>query len=148
MRYKERTPIIIVCLFSLVMILAAVHIATRTEVPKGLVAVEAGEKTFYLILNDLRTSHVEGEIVNGKGDVKTISGNGIRLEDALAVVGVTNPKQVTAVADDEYSAVIEGDEIALDQVYLLVENGTGRLVVFGDSNSKRNVSHLTRLLVK
>jgi len=149
MKSKNKLPIIMTCLAALVVVLAIIHFATRTKVPEGAVSVETDGKISYLVLTDIPTSHVEGEIVNGKGDIKSIDGEGIRLEDALALVGVTNPKRVTAVADDEYNAVIEGNEIAHDaQVYLLVEDGEGRLVVFGDPNSKRNVSHLTRLVVE
>jgi len=146
---KKKLPIIMTCLAALVVVLAVIHFTTRTKVPEGSISVETGGKVSYLVLTDIPTSHVEGEIVNGKGEIKSIDGEGIRLEDALALAGVTNPKRVTAVADDEYNAVIEGDEIAHDaQVYLMVENGEGRLVVFGDLNSKRNVSHLTRLVVE
>lgn len=149
MKSKKKLPIIMTCLAALVVVLAVIHFTTRTKVPEGSISVETGGKVSYLVLTDIPTSHVEGEIVNGKGEIKSIDGEGIRLEDALALVGVTNPKRVTAVADDEYNAVIEGDEIAHDaQVYLMVEDGEGRLVVFGDPNSKRNVSHLTRLVVE
>ena len=51
------------------------------------------------------------------------------------------------VADDEYSAMVSKDELdQTDKVYLLVgTEDRSQLVVFGDENSKRNVSGIIRL---
>ena len=51
------------------------------------------------------------------------------------------------VANDEYSAMVSKDELdQTDKVYLLVGiEDRPQLVVFGDENSKRNVSGIIRL---
>lgn len=149
MKARKALTIALFCLVALVAVLTVVHLSTRTQVPEGTIAVETADRTVYLDLSGLQTIPVEGTIVNGKGEEKAVSGQGIALLDALAQVGVTAPARVTAIADDEYSAVIEGSELAQEgRVYLLVEDGQGHLVVFGDPNSKRNVSHLTRLVIE
>ena len=59
-------------------------------------------------------------------------------------------RQVTVTADDEYSAVVTAEELAApDKVYLIAQEEDGvQLVVFGDSNSKRNVSNVVRVTVE
>ena len=53
-------------------------------------------------------------------------------------------------ADDAYNAVVTAEEIAEpDRVYLIQQDEGGlRLIVFGDSNSKRSVSNVASLSVK
>ena len=70
------------------------------------------------------------------------------MKDVLLAAGAADPGQVTAVAEDEYRAVIQGDELDGGQVYLMIEGSESRLVVFGDPNSKRSVSRLVRLVVE
>jgi len=68
----------------------------------------------------------------------------------LAQAGIDEYAQVTAVADDGYSAVVTREEIEeFDKVFLLLEEGEQpQLLVFGDANSKRNVSGVIRLIVE
>lgn len=51
---------------------------------------------------------------------------------------------VKVTADDEFSAELSGDELNEEgKAYLVGENdGSMRLVVFGDSNAKRNVRNV------
>lgn len=128
--------------------LAVLHNAARPQIPEGTLLVQTSRGDVCLAPDKLPVTSVTGEIINGKGETKPINGEGISLKDALLAAGVDSPNRVTAVAGDEYSAAIEREELDGDRVYLLIEEGEVRLVVFGDPNSRRNVSHLIRLIVE
>lgn len=145
---NRRLAAVAVLLLGLTAGLALLHGASRPEIPEGSVLVQTSRGDFHLILDNLSAVPVTGEIVNGRGERKPVSGEGIALKDALLAAGVSVPGQVTAVAEDEYSAVIEGNELDEGRIYLLIEENEVRLVVFGDSDSRRCVSHLVRLVVK
>ncbi len=145
---NRRLAAVAVLLLGLTAGLALLHGASRPEIPEGSVLVQTSRGDFHLILDNLSAVPVTGKIVNGRGERKPVSGEGIALKDALLAAGVSVPGQVTAVAEDEYSAVIEGNELDEGRIYLLIEENEVRLVVFGDSDSRRCVSHLVRLVVK
>ncbi len=135
----------------LVTAVAAVwHLTTRQTAAAGTLRIEAGGQVTELPLSKLPLTAVKGTVVNGKGEEKTIDALGTSLADVLAQADVTGYAQVTVVADDEYSATVTAEEIAQpDKVYLLMENGERpQLLVFGDANSKRNVSDVIRLVVQ
>lgn len=135
----------------LVTAVAAVwHLATRQTSAAGTLRIEAGGQVTELPLSKLPLTAVKGTVVNGKGEEKTIDAPGTSLADALAQADVTRCTQVTVVADDEYSATVTAEEIAQpDKVYLLMQEGERpQLLVFGDANSKRNVSDVIRLVVQ
>ena len=50
------------------------------------------------------------------------------------------------VSDDSYSAEVHADEA--ENAHFLLEEGTLRLIVFGDSNSKRSVSDVKQIIVE
>lgn len=143
----------LVKLFILVLVIftaaaAAVHFATRTQVPEGSVLVkwDSGETLVDLVQLDL--TEVRGTVRNGKGEDLAVDGNGLPLSEILKQAGVTEYAQVTAAADDSYSAVVTVEEVAQpDKVYLIAQEDGPRLVVFGDENSKRNVSGVAVLTV-
>lgn len=143
---------VIVLLIVLVVITAGVavwHNATRVTAPQGTLRVEAGDSVTEISLDQLQLTTVQGTIVNGKGEESTIDEQGVLLSQVLEQTGISEYTQVEAVADDEYSATVTKDEIDQpDKVYLLVgEEDRPQLVVFGDENSKRNVSGVIRLVV-
>lgn len=143
---KKITLIIIGVLIALTAVFAIVHFASREEVPEGALAIEVDGSIRYVDINKIDTVKVEGTVVNGKGEEKAISADGILLKDLIKEDTVG---QVTVTAVDEYSADIEADEYAqADKVYLLTEDGKANLVVFGDSNSKRNVTNVVKIEVK
>ena len=88
-------------------------------------------------VSELALRPVEGVTVSGKGEKTEIRAQGIPLSDIFGA-GVT----VTVTAKDNYSATVSTDEKA----YLL-DNGDGtvQLVVFGDSDLKRNVRNVVRI---
>ena len=140
--------IILACLV-LVAVFAAFHLSNRVKVPENAILVEKGEKTDYIDLNALDLSLVEGEMINGKGEVKQVSGDGLLLRDAIDYQQTQDINQIQIVADDEYSATLEASEVFdEDKVYLLVEDGNASLYVSGDKNSKRNVSNVKQIILQ
>lgn len=137
---------VIAVLITLTAVLAIVHSATRTEVPDGALLVSCGGENKYVDLNSLETVSVRGSIVNGKGKKSDIDTQGVLLADVIKGAGF-DPNGAAAVrvtADDEFSAELSGDELNEEgKAYLVGENdGSMRLVVFGDSNAKRNVRNV------
>lgn len=150
MKKKSKGTIIIIAVLLLVTAGAALlHLTSRTEVPEGVLLVEKDGIKIKIETSVLTTKPVVGTIVNGKGEEIAIDSPGISLSKLLADAGVAVGEQVVVVADDEYSAVITAAELNdPDRVFLLVREGERpQLVVFGDPDSKRNVSGVIRLVV-
>ncbi|MCR5631974.1 MAG: hypothetical protein K6F60_00635, partial [Eubacterium sp.] len=84
-----------------------------------------------------------GTAVNGKGEQKDIEAEGIRLED---VIDSSDYSEVTVTSDDAYSADVKKEEMG--EAWLEIEEGSARLYVFSDTNSKRNVKNVVRIEVK
>lgn len=148
----KKNRFLILFLVVLVVVSAGVaiwHNTTRVTAPEGTLRIEYGETVTQLPLDQLTLTSVQGTLVNGKGEERTIDGQGILLSQVLNQAGISEYAQVEAVADDEYSAIVTKEEIDQpDQVYLLLEQEERpQLVVFGDENSKRNVSGVIRLVV-
>ena len=137
---KKSTKIImaaIAALIALTAVFATIHSAARTEVPDGALLVSCGGEKKYVDLASLDTVSVRGSVVNGKGDplADVIENAGFDANGAVTVKGT---------ADDEFSAELSGDELNEDgKAYLVSEDdGSMRLVVFGDSNAGRNVRNV------
>ena len=148
MRNKQILFWLIVAIFVLTVVLTVIHLTGRETVAQGALLVKTGDKTYTVTERDLAFIPVEGTVVNGKGEEKQISGEGVALRALLEQVGV-QPGQVTVYADDEYSAVISAEElIGEDHVWLLRTDGGYRLIIFGDKNSKRDVKNVKRIEVQ
>lgn len=132
---KKKIAIGIVILVILTAIFAIVHLTTRTPDIEGSVLVNGAE----VKLSDLDYESVSGSVKNGKGEVKEIDAEGIKLADILDC----DYDSVKVTASDEYSATVSADEI--DNAYLILEDGTLRLIVFGDENAKRDVKNVVRI---
>ena len=137
---------VIAVLIALTAVLAIVHSVTRTEVPDGALLVCFSGEEKYVDLNSLSTVPVQGSVVNGKGEKSEIDTLGVPLADVVKSAGF-DPDSAAAVkvtADDEFSAELSGDELnEAGKAYLISEDsGSMRLVVFGDSNAKRNVRNV------
>lgn len=83
-------------------------------------------------------SPVTGTVVNGKGEEKQIDAQGVILSEACGGEFST----ATVTASDEYSAVVKSGE---DAYLILSDDGSLRLIVFGDENSKRDVKDVVRI---
>ena len=130
-------------------VLAVVHLTGREAPARGSVLIKAGDRTLSVSEKDLSFVPVEGTTVNGKGEEKSISGEGVALADVLEKAGVQVPRSVRVVADDEYAAEISAEELAEDgRVWLLRTDEGYRLIVFGDKNSKRDVKNVARIEVQ
>lgn len=137
---------VIAALIALTAVLAVIHSAARTEVPDGALLVSCGGEKKYVDINSLNAVPVQGSVVNGKGEKSDIDTQGVPLEDVIKNAGF-DPSGAAAVkvtADDEFSAELSGDELnEAGKAYLVSEDdGSMRLVVFGDSNAKRNVRNV------
>ena len=146
---KKSTKIImaaIAALIALTAVFAIIHSAARTEVPDGALLVSCGGEKKYVDLASLDTVSVRGSVVNGKGEKSDVNTQGVPLADVIENAGFDPNGAVTVkvTADDEFSAELSGDELNEDgNAYLVSEDdGSMRLVVFGDSNAGRNVRNV------
>lgn len=146
---KKSTKIImaaIAALIALTAVFATIHSAARTEVPDGALLVSCGGEKKYVDLASLDTVSVRGIVVNGKGEKSDVNTQGVPLADVIENAGFDPNGAVTVkvTADDEFSAELSGDELNEDgKAYLVSEDdGSMRLVVFGDSNAGRNVRNV------
>lgn len=146
---KKSTKIImaaIAVLIALTAVFAIIHSTARTEVPDGALLVSCGGEKKYVDLASLDTVSVRGIVVNGKGEKSDVNTQGVPLADVIENAGFDPNGAVTVkvTADDEFSAELSGDELNEDgKAYLVSEDdGSMRLVVFGDSNAGRNVRNV------
>ena len=146
---KKSTKIImaaIAALIALTAVFAIIHSAARTEVPDGALLVSCGGEKKYVDLASLDTVSVRCSVVNGKGEKSDVNTQGVPLADVIENAGFDPNGAVTVkvTADDEFSAELSGDELNEDGKAYLVseEDGSMRLVVFGDSNAGRNVRNV------
>ena len=146
---KKSTKIImaaIAALIALTAVFAIIHSAARTEVPDGALLVSCGGEKKYVDLASLDTVSVRGSVVNGKGEKSDVNTQGVPLADVIENAGFDPNGAVTVkvTADDEFSAELSGDELNEDgKAYLVsADDGSMRLVVFGDSNAGRNVRNV------
>lgn len=114
--------------------------------PDGALLVSCGGEKKYVDLASLDTVSVRGSVVNGKGEKSDVNTQGVPLADVIENAGFDPNDAVTVkvTADDEFSAELSGDELNEDgKAYLVSEDdGSMRLVVFGDSNAGRNVRNV------
>ena len=136
----------IAALIALTAVFAIIHSAARTEVPDGALLVSCGGEKKYVDLNSFNAVPVQGSVINGKGEKSYIDTQGVPLADVIKGAGFdpNNAAAVRVTADDEFSVELSGDELNEEgKAYLVGENdGSVRLVVFGDSNAKRNVRNV------
>ena len=147
---KNRVVVsVIIALVAVTALAAVIHLTTRVSVPEGVLLVEAAGQAKEVAWDKLELTAVQGTLVNGKGEERPIDAQGILLRDVLEDIGVSVETEVTVIAQDEYSASVTAQEIETDgQVYLAAtEDGGIQMVVFGDSDSKRNVTGVARLVV-
>ena len=136
-------------LIALTLLAAVLHLTTREEVPEHAVKVTTSEKETLLDIMSLDYATVTGIRVNGKGEEIPVEEEGISMKELLEVMGITEYATVTVLSDDSYSAKVTREEILeADKVFLLLEDTTLRLIVFGDSNSKRSVSNVVQIQVE
>jgi len=134
----------------LVLLLAVVHLTVRQDVPQGTLLLVTKEGQTSISLASLPLAAVKGTLTNARGETREISGEGIPLSAVLESTDVNSFSQVTITAEDEFSATVTREEINMPEKVYLVSQGEDsfQLVVFGDADSRRNVTDVIRLEVE
>ena len=146
---KKKAWIAVLLLLACTTVLAVVHLSGREKTEPLNLQVRSGEKTVTVNVAALKSVTVEGTTVNGKGEEKQIHEEGVSLKAVLEAAGLGGCETVKVCAADEYSAEVSVDEVSEDgKVWLLKQEDTLRLLVFGDKNSKRDVKNVERLELK
>lgn len=147
---NKRLAFLFAALALIVILAAAWHLNTRKEIAPGSLLVQHDGREITVNVDDLSPVHVHGEIVNGKGETMPVDASGVLVSDILKNAGVEEFTALTVVASDEYRAGLAAGEIYEDgRVWLTVqEDGSLRLIVFGDPDSKRNVTDAVRMEVQ
>ena len=143
--------ILLLALMVLTALLAGWYLTTRDAVPENTLRVTWVGKTTDLDAAKLTGEPVKGTLINGKGKETAVDTTGLSLQAALtaAKVDITAVESVTVTAQDAFSAELTGEEIREEgKASLILENGEVTLVVFGDSNSKRNVRQVMQIDVQ
>lgn len=143
--------ILLLSLLVLTALLAGWYLTTRDTVPENSIRVTWAGKTTDLDVTNLTGEPVKGTLVSGKGKETAIDTTGLSLQAALAAARVDTAavESVTVTAQDAFSAELSGEEMREEgKAYLILENGGATLVVFGDSNSKRNVRQVMQIDVR
>lgn len=150
MKKNKFIVILIAALVLLTAVLTVVHLTTREQRQEGAIQVVQDGKTTLVYIEALRpVAAVQGTVVNNAGEEKKIDGQGILISDVLKLAGVAADKEVTVTSDDEYSVSLTAEEVAEEgNAWLLIEDGTLRLIVFGDQGARRNVKNVVRLTVE
>lgn len=150
MKKAEPVRIAVVALVLLTAVVAVFYLTTRPVVPEGTLRIENGGRVIELPLERLELIPVRGTVINGRGEERTVDAQGVLLSEVLREAGISEFAEVTVTAGDAYHAAVTAEEIAEpDRVYLIQQDGGGlRLIVFGDSNSKRSVSDVASLSVR
>lgn len=139
LKMKKWLKISIIALVLLTAVIAIVHLTTRTPDVEGAILVN-GEA---VSIGELELRDVSGVMVNGKGEERQIEAQGINLAelcgDDFASAEITS--------SDEYHAVVNYDE-SENAFIIISDDGSFRLVVFGDENAKRDVKNVARIDTK
>ena len=148
---KNRTVLLaVVVLASATVLAAVVHLTGRISPAEGALYIEKDGRSTEISISDLAMEPVRGTVGNGRGESRAIDGQGILFSALLERAEMRADVQITVTADDEYSAVVTAEDLAApDKAYLIAQTEGGvQLVVFGDADSRRNVSNVVRVTVE
>lgn len=153
---KHRSLLLPAGLLIVTVTAAYIHLNTRTQVPEGNLLLTAGENSREIRYDELKFGRVTGIRVNGRGEELAVEAPGIRLEEVLAYAwagdgayDIEASDIITVVSDDSYQAELSGEEVLdEDRAYLILEEEGLRLVVFGDTDSKRSVSDVKQIVLE
>jgi len=146
---QHKVIALILVLAVLTGIAAWVYLGGREEVAEGTLEITYEGQVYTVSLSELDCEPMTGIRVNGKGEEIPVNGQGILLNDLFAQVKITPHSKVMVISDDSYSAELTADEVCKEgKAYLLLQDEELRLVVFGDTNSKRSVSNVVQVVVE
>ena len=145
---KNRISVRLIAALLIVTALAAAwHFHSQPRSLPGAVSVFHEGRSAYVQTSGLPVSRISGTVVNGKGETRDIDADGIRLSDLLEKAGIDTYDALSVIASDEYRAVLAPDDLP-NAVLLPESDDRLRLIVFGDPDSKRNVSDVVRIEVQ
>ena len=147
---KYKVIIFTVVLILLTVAAAVIHLNTREVVAEGSLLLIAGDKEITLDLSEFAYEQVTGVRVNGKGEEIPVEGFGVAVKEVLAQAKVAEYERIKVISDDAYQAEISAEEVedGTKAFLILDEEKKLRLVVFGDTNSKRSVSNVAQIVVE
>lgn len=150
MKKNKLTFIIIGILVLLTAVLAVVHLTTRQQEQEGALQIVYQGKTRAIRIEDLKpVAQVDGTVTNNAGEEKRISGPGIMVADVLKLVGIPLENELKVTSADEYTVSLTAEELIEEgKAWLMIEEDSLRLIVFGDQGAKRNVKNVARLTVE
>lgn len=139
-------------LLGIAVVVAVFHVSKWESVPPQTLIVEANGMKKEFSFAELPLSQVCGTQMTAKGEVREIDAQGCLLKKILqeSIGASMHAEKVTVFAGDGFCAEVTAEEWEQpDQVYLILrEDGLIQLLVFGDSDSKRNVKDVERLVVE
>ena len=142
---NRKLMMIALVLVAVLAVFAVLHLGGREQVAAQTVQLTAQGRIHEISLSDLSLEPVSGIRINGKGEQIPVEGEGISLPKLLEQYKVEADSSITVVSDDSYSAVVAAGEA--ENAHFLLEEGELRLIVFGDSDSKRSVSNVKKIAV-
>ena len=143
---NKKIIIFIILLLAITGIAAFSHLSTREVVPENGIQIIANGESKILDVDKLDYETVTGTYVTGKGEEREVNDPGISLKAILKEAGVSEFTRVNVTSDDSYSVEVTVEESS--EAYLIHEEDSLRLIVFGDKDSKRNVKNVVTIEVE
>ncbi len=146
----NKVKIFVIVLLNFTIIVAFLHLNTRENVAEGTLLISTEDTSVTVDISKFNYEQVTGIRMNGKGEEIEVNAPGISLNSILEQEKIRNYTKVIVYSDDSYSAEILAEELETEnKVFFIVEEEkTLRLVVFGDTNSKRSVSNVVKIVVE
>ena len=146
---SNKIKIVLGIVIILTTIFTIMHLSMCEDIPKHTLQIVSGQKTDTIDIDKLEYQQVTGIRVNGKGEELAVNAMGILLKDILNQNGISEFSKVIVISDDSYKAEVTAEEVLEEtKVYILYEEEELRLIVFGDTNSKRSVSNVVQIVVE
>ena len=146
----NKVKVFVIVLAVLAAAAAVLHLNTRKVVAEGTLSVTVKGAETTLDISGFAYKQVTGNRMNGKGETIQIDAQGVALKEVLAMAKAADYETGTIHSDDSYSAVVTAEEVEDGtKAFLIVgDENELRLVVFGDTNSKRSVSNVVQVVVE
>lgn len=147
MNDKKRILVIVLTCVFLSVIFTLINLLTHPDIPEGVIRIECKNDKYLIKVDEIKTVEVSGQMINGKGEARDITKEGILLSNLISEY-CDDFSKVKVISDDEYYAELSASEILNEEkAYILITETTARLLVFGDKDSKRNVSNVKRIVL-
>ena len=146
----NKVKIFAAVLVVMTVIAAVLHLNTRKAVAEGSLSLTVHGTEVLLDISKFDYQQVTGIRMNGKGEEIKVDAQGVSLKQVLSAAKVKEYETVTVVSDDSYTAEVSAEEVedGTKAFLILGEEKELRLVVFGDTNSKRSVSNIVQVVVE